>query len=63
MKRTLITYSSVDGHTKTICEKISKQAENSVVDILPLDAGINLNQYEKIIIGASIRYGKYRKDL
>ena len=63
MKRTLITYSSVDGHTKTICEKISKQAENSVVDILPLDADINLNQYEKIIIGASIRYGKYRRDL
>ena len=63
MKRTLITYSSVDGHTKTICEKISKQAENSVVDILPLDADIDLNQYEKIIIGASIRYGKYRKDL
>jgi len=63
MERTLITYSSVDGHTKTICEKISKQAEKSVVDILPLDADINLNQYKKIIIGASIRYGKYRKDL
>ncbi len=63
MQKTLIIYSSVDGHTKTICEKIANQAKNSEVDILPLDADINIDQYEKIVIGASIRYGKYRKGL
>ena len=63
MQRTLIIYSSVDGHTKTICEKIANQAKNSEVDILPLDADINIDQYEKIVIGASIRYGKHRKGL
>ena len=56
MQKTLIIYSSVDGHTKTICEKIANQAKNSEVDILPLDADINIDQYEKIVIGASIRY-------
>lgn len=63
MQRTLIIYSSVDGHTKTICEKIANQAKNSEVDILPLDADINIDQYEKIVIGASIRYGNYRKEV
>ena len=34
------------------------------VDIFPISQEfINLNEYKTIIIGASIRYGKYRKEL
>ena len=65
MKKTIIIYSSVDGHTELICEKIASFCKNQNIEILPLNNAldINLNQYSQIIIGASIRYGKYRKEL
>jgi menaquinone-dependent protoporphyrinogen oxidase len=33
------------------------------VDVLPISDQINLDNYKTIIIGASIRYGKYRKEV
>ena len=63
MKRSLITYSTVDGQTKIISEKIAAFASHSKVDVLPISDQINLDNYETIIIGASIRYGKYRKEV
>ena len=63
MKRSLITYSTVDGQTKIISEKIAAFASHSEVDVLPISDQINLDNYKTIIIGASIRYGKYRKEL
>ena len=64
MEKSLIIYSSVDGHTKAICKKISENAINTSVDIRSIDDHeVNLNDYTKIIIGASIRYGKYRENL
>lgn len=62
----LIIYSSTDGHTKTICEKIrSTSKNNDTVKIVTLKEANNLNMqmYEQIIIGASIRYGKHSKNL
>ncbi len=64
MSETLIIYSSKDGHTKTICLKILNLLKNpNLVKIIPLDQAetFDLSKYEKIIIGASIRYGKHNK--
>tara|TARA_B100001250_G_scaffold368136_1_gene350615 strand:- start:2168 stop:2680 length:513 start_codon:yes stop_codon:yes gene_type:complete len=63
MEKSLIIYSTVDGQTKSICENISTYANNTCVDILPISAEINLNDYKVIVIGASIRYGKYREEV
>ncbi len=63
MKKSLITYSTVDGQTKDICQKIANFANNENIDVLPINKIENLNQYDFIVIGASIRYGKYRKEL
>ena len=63
MKKILLTYSTVDGHTKTICEKILSYSKTSQVDILPIDRSINIKDYDTVVIGASIRYGKYRDEI
>ncbi len=66
MNSFLIIYSSTDGHTKIICERIKNILKNKFsTKIVSLDEApeINLPDYEKIIIGASIRYGKHPKEL
>ena len=63
MKKILLTYSTVDGHTKTICKKILSYSKTSQVDILPIDRSINIKDYDTVVIGASIRYGKYREEI
>ena len=62
----LIIYSSTDGHTKTICEQmINLLDDGSLVNLVSLDEATKLNliDFNKIIIGASIRYGKHSKEL
>ena len=51
MKKILLTYSTVDGHTKTICEKILSYSKTSQVDILPIDSSINIKDYDTVVIG------------
>ena len=66
MSGSLIIYSSTDGQTKTICEKIKSFSKNSEsVKLISLEeaSNFNLQSYEDIIIGASIRYGKHNKNL
>ena len=66
MYDTLIIYSSTDGHTKTICERISNFLNSgSQIKLISLDEAINFDllDFNKIIIGASIRYGKHSKKL
>ena len=66
MYDTLIIYSSTDGHTKTICERISNFLNNkNEIKIISLDevTRFDLSIFNKIIIGASIRYGKHSKKL
>ena len=66
MPGSLIIYSSTDGQTKTICEKIKSFSKNSEsVKLISLEeaSNFNLQSYEDIIIGASIRYGKHSKNL
>ncbi len=62
----LVIYSSTDGHTKIICEKIVQNLENSNnTELVPLERATNLDlsKFDKILIGASIRYGKHSNDL
>ena len=66
MKKSLIIYSSVDGHTEKISKKISENLAHSfLVELVSLDKvkTKNLNNFDQIIVGASIRYGNYRKEL
>jgi len=66
MSSFLIIYSSTDGHTKIICERITNFLnDGNFVELLPLEDAqkIELSNFEKIIIGASIRYGKHSKEL
>tara|TARA_Y100000591_G_C21529415_1_gene543358 strand:+ start:34 stop:549 length:516 start_codon:yes stop_codon:yes gene_type:complete len=65
MHNTLIIYSSTDGHTKTICERISNFLKKSDTKITSLEevTKFDLSIFNKIIIGASIRYGKHSNEL
>ena len=66
MSKFLIIYSTTDGHTKTICERIKNFiTDGNLVELLSLEDAkkIDLSNFEKIIIGASIRYGKHSKEL
>ena len=54
----LIIYSSTDGHTKIICEKIRNNLKNSShVELVSLEhaSNLDLSKFNKIVIGASIR--------
>ena len=66
MSNFLIIFSSTDGHTKIICERIKDfLKDGNSIEIVPLEdvKKIDLYNFEKIIIGASIRYGKHSKEL
>lgn len=63
MPRILIVYSTTDGHTLKICRRLRQVVEPSgaTVDIVSVaDAdGVDLGAYDKIVVGASIRYGRH----
>ncbi len=65
MARILILYSTTDGHTREICARLERQIENAghqVVVVPVTDApDIDLGLFDKIVIGASIRYGRHSK--
>ncbi|MDJ0710922.1 MAG: menaquinone-dependent protoporphyrinogen IX dehydrogenase [Woeseiaceae bacterium] len=65
MAKVLILYSTTDGHTIEICKRLQAviEAGGDGVDIRDLAATPSLEgvEYDKIVIGASIRYGKHQK--
>jgi menaquinone-dependent protoporphyrinogen oxidase len=67
MNKTLIIYSTVDGQTRAICEFIKgiNQTAESEVTVASLEEAkeLSLAHYDKVMIGASIRYGKHRPEL
>ena len=69
MKRILIAYSTTDGQTKLICEKIKNVLDDSFIVDLQTIQNIKENfevlnkSFEHVIVGASIRYGKHSKDV
>lgn len=67
MSNTLVIYSTVDGQTKAICEQISKinRLLGATVTLASLEEAeaLGLAQFDKILVAASIRYGKHRPEL
>lgn len=63
MANILIIYSTTDGHTREICLRLQKVIENAGNQATLVDVGnaaaIELESFDKIVIGASIRYGKH----
>ncbi len=67
MSNTLIIYSTFDGQTKAICELVQEISEGAgdSVNLVSLEEAqdLTLSYFDKILIGASIRYGKHRPEL
>lgn len=63
MASILILYSTIDGHTLKICQRLQRiiEQESHKVKLASLndDLGVDMTQFDKIVIGASIRYGKH----
>lgn len=67
MTKTLLLYSTVDGQTLAICQRmqtVMTQAGEQV-ELLSLNdcSADALTQADRVLIGASIRYGKHRPEL
>jgi len=67
MAKILIIYSTTDGHTRELCLRLQQivETQNNQVTLVSVNNGstIDLNSFDKIIIGASIRYGKHSKHI
>ena len=64
--KTGILYSSIDGHTLKICNRLKEVLiqNNQKVELFSIDdfKG-DITSYDKLIIGASIRYGVHNKKI
>lgn len=66
MKKALLLYSSSDGQTVKILRYIEDELANSYqCDLVNLNEipAVNFAQYDKVLIGASVRYGHLNKKL
>ena len=67
MSRILIAYSTVDGHTLKISNRIRDRLATQGHEVTLFEirdgAGIDDAAFDCIIIGASIRYGKHRQNV
>ena len=67
MAKILIIYSSTDGHTEKICLRLQQiiETQDHYVTVIPVEKNneISLKSFDKIVIGASIRYGKHNKNI
>ncbi|MGB5080497.1 MAG: menaquinone-dependent protoporphyrinogen IX dehydrogenase [Burkholderiales bacterium] len=65
MAHILIVYSTTDGHTRKICQRLKQVVEERAhrVELVSIDdaSGVDLGSFDKIVLGASIRYGKHGK--
>ena len=65
MSNIIIIYSTTDGHTREICTRLQEiiKKNNNEVTLIPIEDAneVDLNKFSKIVIGASIRYGKHSK--
>lgn len=64
MASILIAYSTVDGHTLEICKRLAQalSGHGHAVTLMSIDVNpdMDLAPYDRIVIGASIRYGRHR---
>jgi menaquinone-dependent protoporphyrinogen oxidase len=63
MAHILILYSTTDGHTLEICRRLQQVVEQAshrvTMKCVDDDPGIDIAAYDKIVVGARIRYGKH----
>ncbi len=63
MAKILILYATTDGHTLKICQKLQTVIEQQTHQVTLVSIQEpqlpELNDFDKIVIGASIRYGKH----
>tara|TARA_B100001121_G_scaffold181423_1_gene158257 strand:- start:3019 stop:3537 length:519 start_codon:yes stop_codon:yes gene_type:complete len=59
--RSIIIYSTTDGHTKKICDFINSNSSKNNFEVLSINkiSNLDIEKYELIVLGASIRYGKH----
>lgn len=64
MSRILLAYSTTDGHTPRICERLQQvivqQGHEATVVPLAQAEALDLPSFDTLVIGASIRYGKHQ---
>lgn len=65
MEKLLVLYSSRNGQTKKIIEAMRDEFSGYEVEVMDLHGPIrkNLSKYDKVLIGASVRYGNFHPDL
>ena len=66
MKKTAVIYSSTDGHTLKICEKIIQIIKHkSIISLSSIEEAdsLDLESFDFILVGASIRYGNHKANL
>lgn len=60
-------YSTVDGHTVEICRRLVEVVEGCGYEArlveLTAKADTNLESFDQVVIGASVRYGKHRPEV
>ena len=63
MAKILILYASTDGHTRKICNRLQQVIEQQGHQVTSVsidnESQVDLQAFDKIVIGASIRYGKH----
>jgi menaquinone-dependent protoporphyrinogen oxidase len=67
MAKILFLYSTTDGHTRTICSRLKAAVERdgheAVLHSIVEEPTPDLGAFDKIVVGASIRYGKHKPHL
>ena len=67
MAKILMIYSTTDGHTREICQRLVQVIEqhDHQVTLIPVEdaANMDLQLFDKIVVGASIRYGKHHQQV
>ena len=67
MAKILIIYSTTDGHTREICQRLRQviEQQDHRVTLISIDdeSKVDLELFDKIVLGASIRYGKHHKQV
>jgi menaquinone-dependent protoporphyrinogen oxidase len=65
MASILLIYSTTDGHTLEICQRLVQVIEQQghQVTLISIEnaSAVDLETFDKIVLGASIRYGKHGK--
>ncbi len=67
MAKILIFFSTTDGHTREICfrlkQVIEEQAHQVTLQSIDDESRFDLSAFDKIVLGANIRYGKHSKQI